>query len=337
MEIVSITKRMFLILQIWILLNVSPYLVHCQPSQLPLPPRVLGPETSGFDTKGGGPYTGVGDGRVLKYEGPNIGFTEFATTSPNRTKIRCDGTNDPISQQICGRPLGLEFYTRTGDLYITDAFYGLLVVGQSGGLARPVVTSFEGKPFAFLNSLAIDQERRMIYFIDSGTVFRFSNRVIILRSGDATGRLFQYDIRRNQTTLLLSGLSGPAGIALSRDKSYLLVSELIAGRIRRFWLTGPKTNTSDVFASSNVDGNPDNIKRTVSGDFWVAVIRRNILPFPPFTSRGQRLNQLGQVIETRDFTAQYILSPAGISEVQEYKGKLYVGSLDQNFVGVYNV
>ncbi|KAF3635749.1 hypothetical protein FXO38_24481 [Capsicum annuum] len=75
---------MFLILQIWILLNVSPYLVHCQPSHLRLPPRVLGPEASAFDTKGGGPYTGVGDGRVLKYEGPNIGFTEFATTSPNR-------------------------------------------------------------------------------------------------------------------------------------------------------------------------------------------------------------------------------------------------------------
>ncbi|XP_016567602.1 protein STRICTOSIDINE SYNTHASE-LIKE 10 [Capsicum annuum] len=333
MEIVSITKRMFLILQIWILLNVSPYLVHCQPSHLRLPPRVLGPEASAFDTKGGGPYTGVGDGRVLKYEGPNIGFTEFATTSPNRTKIRCDGTNDPISQQICGRPLGLEFYTRTGDLYITDAFYGLLVVGSSGGLARPVVTSFEGKPFAFLNSLAIDQERRMIYFIDSGAVFRISNRVIILLSRrDTTGRLFQYDIRRNQTTLLLSGLSGPAGIALSRDKSYLLVTELIARRIRRFWLTGSKTNTSDVF--TEVDGNPDNIKRTVSGDFWVAVVNVNI---PTFISRGQRLNQFGQVMETRDFTAQYMLSPAGISEVQEYKGKLYVGSLDQNFVGVYNV
>ncbi|KAM3318901.1 protein STRICTOSIDINE SYNTHASE-LIKE 10 [Capsicum chacoense] len=324
---------MLTIFQIWILLNVSNYFVHCGFSPLRLPKKTSGPDSAAFDPKGGGPYACVGDGRVVKYEGPNVGFTEFATTSPNRTKIRCDGTNDPISQQICGRPLGLEFYTRTGDLYITDAFYGLLVVGQSGGLARPVVTSFEGKPFAFLNSLAIDQERRMIYFIDSGAVFRFRNRVTILRSTDATGRLFQYDIRRNQTTLLLSGLSGPAGIALSRDKSYLLVSELIPGRIRRFWLTGPKTNTSDVFAK--VDGNPDNIKRTVSGDFWVAVVKLNILP--PFISRGQRLDQLGQVIETRDFTAQYRLSPAGISEVQEYKGKLYVGSLDQNFVGVYNV
>ncbi|PHT47744.1 hypothetical protein CQW23_11952 [Capsicum baccatum] len=121
---------MFLILQIWILLNVSPYLVHCQPSHLRLPPRVLGPEASAFDTKGGGPYACIGDGRVVKYEGPNVGFTEFATTSPNR---------------------------------------------PSGRLARPVVTSFEGKPFAFPDALVIDQERGRIYFVDSGAVFRISS------------------------------------------------------------------------------------------------------------------------------------------------------------------
>ncbi|MCD7468663.1 hypothetical protein HAX54_007055 [Datura stramonium] len=163
---------MFLILQIWILLNVSPYLIHCAFSPLRLPLRTFGPDSAAFDTTGGGPYTGVGDGRVVKYQGPNIGFTQFAITSPNRTKERCDGTNDPISQQICGRPYGLGFYNKTGDLYITDAYYGLVVVKPSGGLVTPVVTSFEGKPFAFLDSLDIDQERGIIYFVDSGAIFR---------------------------------------------------------------------------------------------------------------------------------------------------------------------
>ncbi|CAN4088299.1 unnamed protein product [Withania somnifera] len=324
---------MFLILQIWILLiNVfSPYLVHCAFSSLPLPIRTFGPDSTAFDIKGDGPYTGVGDGRIVKYQGPNIGFTEFATTSPDRIKERCDGTNDPISQRICGRPYGLGFYYKTGDLYISDAYYGLVVVRPSGGLATPVVTNFEGKPFAFLNSLDIDRERGMVYFVDSGAIFRTSNRLLIALSGDTSGRLFKYDIRTKQVTLLLSELSGPAGVALSKDKSYLLITESIGKRIRRFWLKGPKANSSDVFA--NVDGNPDNIKRTVSGDFWVAVVSVKLRIILTIVSIGQRMNELGLVVETRDFTDQY-RSLNGITEVQEYKGKLYIGSLDQPFVGV---
>ncbi|KAH0687156.1 hypothetical protein KY284_017709 [Solanum tuberosum] len=270
MAIILITKAMFLILQILIFLNVSPYLVHCAFSQLQLPLQTFGPDSFAFDTKGGGPYTGVGDGRVMKYQGPNVGFTEFAITSPNRTKKRCDGTNDPISQPVCGRPYGLGFYDKTGDLYITDAYYGLVMAKPSGGLVTRVATSFEGTLFAFLDSLDIDQEMGIIYFVDSGAIFRTGNRLLIALSGDTTGRLFKYDIATKQVTLLLNKLSGPAGIALSKDKSYLLVSETIAKKIRRFWLTGANANSSDVFA--NIDGNPDNIKRTESGDFWVAVV-----------------------------------------------------------------
>ncbi|TMW87030.1 hypothetical protein EJD97_020514 [Solanum chilense] len=336
MEIVSITKTISLILQILIILNASPYLVHCAFSHLQLPSRISGPDSAAFDTKGEGPYTGVGDGRVFKYQGPNTGFTEFAITSPNRTKQICNGTNDPISQISCGRPYGLGFYNKTGDLYITDAYYGLLVVKPSGGLATPLVTSFEGRPFGFLDSLDIDQEMGIIYFVDAGAIFRTSNRFLIALSGDTTGRLFKYDIATKQVTLLLSKLSGPAGVALSKDKSYLLVSEAIGKRITRFWLEGAKANSSDVF--TNIDGNPDNIKRTVSGDFWVAVVsvRIKLLIIPTLNSTGQRINQSGEVVETRDFTAQY-MSANGITEVQEYNDKLYIGSLDQNFIGVDGV
>ena len=174
------------------------------------------------------------------------------------------------------------------------------------------------------------------------TVFCFlngfvsSNRFLIALSGDTTGRLFKYDIATKQVTLLLSKLSGPAGVALSKDKSYLLVSEAIGKRITRFWLEGTKANSSDVF--TNIDGNPDNIKRTVSGDFWVAVVsvRIKLLIIPTLNSTGQRINQLGEVVETRDFTAQYT-SANGITEVQECNDKLYIGSLDQNFIGVDGV
>ncbi|KAG5618399.1 hypothetical protein H5410_018223 [Solanum commersonii] len=150
--------------------------------------------------------------------------------------------------------------------YEVDAYYGILVVGPTGGLATQLVTSFEG----------------------------------------------------------------PVGLSLSKDSSYVLITEYIAQRIRRFWLKGPKANSSDVFRK--VEGIPDNIRRTVLGDFWEAIAntKQNIT-----YSIGQRINQLGKVVKTRHFTAQCNDTPLGITLVKEYKGKLYVGSLDQNFIGVY--
>ncbi|XP_006345201.1 protein STRICTOSIDINE SYNTHASE-LIKE 11-like [Solanum tuberosum] len=332
METVSIRKTV-LFVQIWVMLNVSPSVALCRfPafSKLQLPLQTIGPEASAFDRKGGGPYTGIADGRIVKYQGPRVGFTDFAVTSPNRTKAKCDGKNGPELQQICGRPFGLGFYYKTGDLYITDAFYGLVVVGPSGGLVTRV-PSFQGRNFAFLDALDIDQRTGVVYFVDSGAIFLTGNTTRIVESGDISGRLFKYDIATKQVTLLLSGLSGPIGVALSKDNSYVLITESIAQRIRRFWLKGAKANSSDVFA--NVDGIPDNIKRTVLGDFWVAI--SNTKQRTTF-SLGQRINRFGKVVETCNFTAQY-KSPNGITEVQEYKGKLYVGSLDQNFIGVFGV
>jgi len=44
----------------------------------------VGPESLVFDSHGEGPYTGVADGRILKWEGKERGWTEFAVTSSNR-------------------------------------------------------------------------------------------------------------------------------------------------------------------------------------------------------------------------------------------------------------
>ena len=44
----------------------------------------LGPESLTFDPQGRGPYTGVSDGRVIRYDGPEVGWTTFAYTSKNR-------------------------------------------------------------------------------------------------------------------------------------------------------------------------------------------------------------------------------------------------------------
>lgn len=75
------------------------------------------------------------------------------------------------NEHICGRPLGLRFDKKTGDLYIADAYFGLLKVGPEGGLATSLTTEAEGEPLRFTNDLDIDEEGN-IYFTDSSTKYQ---------------------------------------------------------------------------------------------------------------------------------------------------------------------
>ena len=66
------------------------FLFMCSPSvaillnRLRLPSPLTGPESLAFDRNGEGPYVGGSDGRIFKYAGPNVGFIEYAYTSPIR-------------------------------------------------------------------------------------------------------------------------------------------------------------------------------------------------------------------------------------------------------------
>lgn len=75
-------------------------------------------------------------------------------------------------EHICGRPLGLRFEKKTGNLYIADAYFGLHVVGPAGGLATQVVTEVEGQPLRFTNDVDIDEHEDVIYFTDTSRSFQ---------------------------------------------------------------------------------------------------------------------------------------------------------------------
>lgn len=78
--------------------------------------------------------------------------------------------------------------------------------------------------------------------------------------------------------MLLRGLSGSAGVAVSADGSFVLVTELMGKRIQKFWIKGPKTNTAETIIT--LRGRPNKIRRArLLGEyFWVAV---NELIKPP--------------------------------------------------------
>ncbi|KAH6801993.1 hypothetical protein C2S51_033439 [Perilla frutescens var. frutescens] len=294
----------------------------------------VGSESYAFDSHNLEPYTGLNDGRIVKYDAAEKGFLDFATTSPNRSKELCDGKNgdDPKTGPLCGRPIALEFHHKTGDLYIVDAFRGLMVVGRRGGKAERLPGGRDGVPYDAPDAISIDPLTGDVYFTDVGTIFfKTTNMTEVLLSGDTSGRLLKYNPKTRRRTVVLTGLAVPNGVAVSKDGTFVLVAEYITCRIRRFWLKGPKANTSDIFVE--LAGNPDNIKRTKKGDFWVPVNIQKLYPKLTSFPLGQKINIDGEIVETLNFFAEY--NSTYLTEVQEHDGALYIASIYTDFVGIY--
>lgn len=141
--------------------------------------QVFGPESLEFDGLGRGPYAGLADGRVVRWMGEDVGWETFAIVSSNWSEKLCArGVDSTTAKQwkhekLCGRPLGLRFDMETGDLYIADAYHGLLKVGPEGGLAVSLATHVEGKPILFANDLDI-HKNGSIFFTDTSSRY---NRV----------------------------------------------------------------------------------------------------------------------------------------------------------------
>jgi hypothetical protein len=296
---------------------------------LPLP--APGPESFAFDFSGKGPFTTVVAGRILKYGGPDVGFLEYAFTSPNRNRTMCDGTNSTATLgATCGRPLGLEFYQRTGELYVVDGFYGLLVVRPNGGgLATQLATAAEGVPFGAPDGIEVDQRSGVVYFTDASAAYTMNQLDEVISSGDTTSRLLRYHPQTRNVTVLLRGLRLAAGVAISIDRSFLLVSEYLNNRILKYWLRGPRANTAEVLLT--LSGSPNKIRRTASGEFWVAV---TVLT-PTLQLTGIRIDGFGNILQTITFSPGFDSSL--ITEVYEHNGSLYLGSLFIGHVGVYRL
>ncbi|KAG7962053.1 hypothetical protein I3843_09G046800 [Carya illinoinensis] len=329
----------------------------------------VGPESFAFDPHGGGPYTGVSDGRIIKWQQSERRWIDFAVTSPERFVGRygCGGPrDDDQTEHVCGRPLGLRFNTTTGDLYIADAYMGLLVVGPAGGVAEKLATHAVHEPpnFVFTNSLDIDPRHGVVYFSDSSSRYQRRNYLSVILSGDKTGRLMKYDPENKQVTVLLNNLSFPNGVVLSENGHYILLAETTNCRIMKYWLEPSKAGTFEVFAQ--LPGFPDNINRSPRGGYWVAIHSRrgrilelvlsnpwigNALLKLPFnimkayshlarwmgssSALAVRLSEKGEILEI--FEDKSRNKWRSIAEVEEKDGSLWIGSIDMPFAGVYKI
>ncbi|KAL9240657.1 hypothetical protein vseg_014850 [Gypsophila vaccaria] len=323
--------------------------------------QVFGPESLEFDPLGRGPYTGLADGRVVRWMGDELGWETFATVSPNWSMKICGKGVDSTTpkqwkvEQQCGRPLGLRFDPKSGNLYIADAYYGLLVVGPQGGLATPLATHVHGKPILFANDLDI-HNNGSIFFTDTSKRYNRVNHFLILLEGEATGRLLRYDPSTKTTHVVLDGLAFPNGVQLSKDQTFLLFTETTNCRLLRLWIEGPKTNTIDTVA--NLPGFPDNVRVNEKGEFWVAIdccrtssqelLIHNPwlrwiyfrLPIPmKYLARmmGMKMytvislfNENGEILEVLEDHNGLVMKL--VSEVRQVNGKLWIGTVAHNHI-----
>lgn len=179
-------------------------------------------------------------------------------------------------------------------------------------------------------------------------------------SGDKTGKLLKYDKSSKWLTVLLRDLAFANGVALSKDRSFVLVAETNSCRIIRLWLRGPNAGKKDTFA--DLPGFPDNIRRSPDGEFWVALHAKkgtfarvalsntligNLLLKLPLSFRQLhsmivrrphatilKLSEEAKVLEVlEDNEGKVLRFP---SEVEERDGKLWIGSVLMPFIGIYN-
>ncbi|KAE9452830.1 hypothetical protein C3L33_15272, partial [Rhododendron williamsianum] len=187
-----------------------------------------------------------------------------------------------------------KFDKKTGDLYIADAYYGLLVVGAEGGIATSLATHVEG-------------EKRPIFFandLESITMVPSSSQIL---ASDTTARHF--------ANVLFNG--GNSNFLKYRDHFVIMLEGEATGRLLRimkYWLEGPKTGTVE----EHLLQTPIRLKYLAR---FMGMKMYTVISL--FNDKGEVLD----VLEDRKGKVMKL-----VSEVRETKGKLWIGTVAHNHI-----
>ncbi|XP_050438846.1 adipocyte plasma membrane-associated protein Hemomucin-like [Adelges cooleyi] len=183
----------------------------------------------------------------------------------------CDGLYE---EHICGRPLGL-YFDKKGFIYVADAYYGLFKVNVNSthmGEKEQLVSMtdiIDGKPPNLPNSVVVASDGS-VYWTDSDSNHKLHDGLYTVFV-DGTGRLLKYDPKTKKNTVLMKNLQFANGVELSLDESFIIVAETLKYQIHKYYLNGPKAQTSEIFIDG-LPGSPDNLKKDGKGSFYVPLI-----------------------------------------------------------------
>jgi len=300
-----------------------------------------GGETIIFDASGENLYASNINGAITKYN---------LNTKISSTFIQLS------------RPQGMAF-DKQGNLIVCDSVEGLLSISPSKE-TKVLVKEVDRKPVKFANDVDVSSNGE-IYFTDSTNMVMKNDsgsfdtwyiaRIAVIASLD-TGRLIKYDPETQQAKKILGGLVFANGVALSQNEDFILVVETGKYRLMRHWLKGAKAGTTDVFVD-NLPGFPDGVRKGSKGTFWVAIptLRNDFLDksHPSKTSKEMilmaprfllpktvsvaivlHLDENGKIIGSHQDLKGGFLK---VSQATEHNGKLYLGSISEDFIGVYEL
>ncbi|TRY91543.1 hypothetical protein DNTS_004979 [Danionella cerebrum] len=259
-------------------LNEPPLMTGCYEPNLKLrqaerlfEEHLVGPES--LANIGDVLYTGTADGKIVKIDGRN--FHVIATLG----KPPCGSREHEHS---CGRPLGIRVGPN-GTLFVADAYLGLFEVNPVTGDVKSLVSTekkIAGRPLGFVNDLDITQDGKKIYFTDSSSRWQRRDFMHLIMEATADGRVLEYDTESKEVTVMMENLRFPNGIQLFPDEESVLVAETTMARIKRVHVSGLNKGGMDTFID-NLPGFPDNIRRSSSGGYWVAMSA--VRPNPGFS------------------------------------------------------
>jgi sugar lactone lactonase YvrE len=269
-------------------------------------------------------YTGLEDGRIIRFR-------------PERPDELATYVNTG------GRPLGLKF-TGDGHLIVADGIRGLLSVDKDR-LVHTLTDSVDDSPLVFVNHLDIAGDGT-IWFSDSSQRFK-GEALLDMMEGSATGRLLSYDPRTGMTKVHLEELRFANGVSVSPGDEFVLVSETLAARVIKLWISGPRAGTSEPFIDE-LPGYPDNISYNENGVFWIALpvprveAMENLASKPMLRSMLMRLPMIpspspeavawvigvdvnGAILGShQSWSGDYSMA----TSVTEINGMLYLGSIE---------
>ncbi len=290
--------------------------------------QVHGPEDTAVDAQGQ-LYAGLHDGKIVR--------------------IKADGSLETFADTR-GRPLGMDF-DANANLIVADAYKGLLSIDPHGQI-KVLSTQAEGQAFRFTNDVDIASDGR-IYFSDASSKFEQPDYLLDLLEARPHGRLLRYDPATGKTEVLLKDLYFANGVALSAKEDFVLVNETYRYRITRYWLSGEKADTQDIFID-NLPGLPDNLQGDRAGTFWVALptprkadadflhhypwlkaqiakLPRSMWPQPIPYGLVIAINEQGEIVRSLHDTSGKHLRM--VTSVKPAGGYLYFGSLDNDRIG----
>lgn len=226
--------------------------------------KLHGPEA--LLVRGNEIFTSIHGGEVVRINGQHI-------THVTKIGRPCESF---VEEEICGRPLGIEFDTQGNNLIVADAYYGIWEVNLANGDKKQLVSrdavldgiGVNRKPKLF-NSVAVAKNGD-IYWSESSSDFELMDGVFTIFA-NPSGRLFKYDRRTRKNTVLLDRIYFANGVALSPNEDFVLVSETMSSQVRRYYLKGAKAGESDIFVEG-LPGLTDNLVADEEG-LWVPLVQ----------------------------------------------------------------